>query len=322
MGEFQRSPSKVWWLDEDSNNNNWDRIASASPGSQDSGFSDTESSPTAHQKGHHRHHQKQQQLLEQRQENYNNTKQSEKTPEEIKKDISKNGTSDKAQNLSSNVKEKITPKKNFINQKECKELPSSSNNNNVNNNNNNCNGENNNNNNNNTPVIRKNKDHDKRLNRNLFTNIQMQDDEYDDDHQYAKGVDGNVVEIQHSLNKIKSEVTYRNSRSYSWLLNENSELPEDVKSLPIYLSSTSNTHYEDDLGNLSAPALLDEQESITPLNRSLISDCDSEIESLFNDNIYTPLHTSTPKTLQKRKDKNLLQKAHVMNLMLKYQNER
>lgn len=302
MAEFQRSPSKVWWLDE-SNSNNWDRIASASPGSQDSGFSDTESSPTARQKRHFREKQQQQQLQE---EKNNNTRKNEKTPEEIKKDILKNETSDNAQNLSSNVKEKITPKKNFIKRKECKDYhhPSSSNVNVINN----------------TPIIRKNKDHDKQLNRKLFTNIQMQDDEYDDDHQYAKGVDGNVVEIQHSLNKRKSEVTYRNS-SYSWLLNENSDLPEDVQSLPILLSS-SNAHYEDDLANLSAPALLNEEESITSFNHSLNSDCDSELESLFNDNICTPIHTSTPKALQKKKDKNLLQKAHAMNLMLKYQNER
>lgn len=50
---FQRSPSKVWWaqgLEENSHNSDWhNRTGSGSPNShksQDSGFSDTETSPT------------------------------------------------------------------------------------------------------------------------------------------------------------------------------------------------------------------------------------------------------------------------------------
>lgn len=39
MGDFKRSPSKVWWIED---NTIWSLQSSASPGSQDSGFSDTE----------------------------------------------------------------------------------------------------------------------------------------------------------------------------------------------------------------------------------------------------------------------------------------
>lgn len=41
-GDFKRSPSKVWWNED---NTTWRLHASASPGSQDSGFSDTETFP-------------------------------------------------------------------------------------------------------------------------------------------------------------------------------------------------------------------------------------------------------------------------------------
>lgn len=43
MGDFKRSPSKVWSWNED--NTTWRLQTSASPGSQDSGFSDTEPLP-------------------------------------------------------------------------------------------------------------------------------------------------------------------------------------------------------------------------------------------------------------------------------------
>lgn len=42
MSEFKRSPSKVWWMED---NTTWRLQSSASPGSQDSGFSDTEIAP-------------------------------------------------------------------------------------------------------------------------------------------------------------------------------------------------------------------------------------------------------------------------------------
>lgn len=42
MGEFKRSPSKVWWVED---NTTWRLHSSASPGSQDSGFSDSEILP-------------------------------------------------------------------------------------------------------------------------------------------------------------------------------------------------------------------------------------------------------------------------------------
>lgn len=42
MGDFKRSPSKVWWIED---NTTWRLQSSASPGSQDSGFSDSEIPP-------------------------------------------------------------------------------------------------------------------------------------------------------------------------------------------------------------------------------------------------------------------------------------
>ncbi|XP_017783629.1 PREDICTED: protein inscuteable homolog [Nicrophorus vespilloides] len=87
MGEFQRSPSKVWWSggEELVNRSNW-RANSASPGSQDSGFSDTETSP--HDQG------------------------AKNIPEELlKKD------SIKKTNLTSNIVEKSTPHKDLMSPK-------------------------------------------------------------------------------------------------------------------------------------------------------------------------------------------------------------
>lgn len=250
MGEFQRSSSKVWWLDEGSI---WERRASSSPGSQDSGFSDTETSPTGAAA------------------NGRKLTKADKTPAEIKQDLSKSGgTADKSPNLLSSLKEKSTPKK--------------------------C-------------LMRPQDRRSARPHRNLFTNIQMQDADIRD--QYAESVDGDVVETQRS-SKAKSEL------SYSWMLNENSEIPEAAKSLPV-----ANGHYREDVANLSAPAHLmtDTDELITSFNQSLNSDCDSELELLFADNIQSPQHTSTPKTPH-RKAKTDLHRIRAMNLMIKYQNER
>ncbi|KAK5649552.1 hypothetical protein RI129_000581 [Pyrocoelia pectoralis] len=85
MGEFQRSPSKVWWQDE---YDSWPRMSS--PGSQDSGFSDAENLPPS----------------------ADNQKQSpnlQKFPKEILKNISEEDL--KSQNLFSNIKQKFSPKK-------------------------------------------------------------------------------------------------------------------------------------------------------------------------------------------------------------------
>ncbi|XP_044259470.1 protein inscuteable homolog isoform X2 [Tribolium madens] len=75
MSDFKRSPSKVWWASESLE---WREI-SGSPGSQDSGFSDTETSPPI--------------------------------PKNVAEQISKDLDSNKAGNLSSNYQEKTTPDK-------------------------------------------------------------------------------------------------------------------------------------------------------------------------------------------------------------------
>ncbi|EEZ98754.1 hypothetical protein TcasGA2_TC001318 [Tribolium castaneum] len=75
MSDFKRSPSKVWWASESLE---WREI-SGSPGSQDSGFSDTETSPPI--------------------------------PKNVAEQIAKNSDCSKAGNLSSNYQEKTTPDK-------------------------------------------------------------------------------------------------------------------------------------------------------------------------------------------------------------------
>lgn len=76
MSDFKRSPSKVWWASESLQ---WREI-SGSPGSQDSGFSDTETSPQL------------------------------QNPKNVAEQISKD-LGNRAENLSSNYQEKSTPDK-------------------------------------------------------------------------------------------------------------------------------------------------------------------------------------------------------------------
>ncbi|XP_045467530.1 protein inscuteable homolog [Harmonia axyridis] len=103
MGEFKRSPSKVWWgndLDQNCRN------TSSSPGSQDSGFSDSELHNNSHQ---------------------NNTPKgtlAQRIPKEIFKELSNTKT---GLNLSINYKEKITPTKHspILSKPKTKELPTS-----------------------------------------------------------------------------------------------------------------------------------------------------------------------------------------------------
>ncbi|KAK9884619.1 hypothetical protein WA026_007459 [Henosepilachna vigintioctopunctata] len=87
MGEFKRSPSKVWWGND--SDLEW-RTSSSSPGSQDSGFSDSE--------------------IHQNAENDETAKGTlaQRIPKNIFKDLSNNNEL----NLSSNYKEKLTPNKN------------------------------------------------------------------------------------------------------------------------------------------------------------------------------------------------------------------
>lgn len=96
MGEFQRNPSKVWW---GGDSQNWGvRSASASPGSQDSGFSDTEASPPAPQQSPARQ---------------SETPRRQVLQQDVARDIMKSNTSEDCKNLTGNFKEKTTPKKNM-----------------------------------------------------------------------------------------------------------------------------------------------------------------------------------------------------------------
>ncbi|RZC42648.1 inscuteable -like protein, partial [Asbolus verrucosus] len=89
MSNFKRSPSKMWWISESVE---W-REVSESPGSQDSGFSDTEVSPTLR------------------------IKENKTVVQKISRDIFKEPTvEDKAENLSVNYQEKTTPNKDIKSQ--------------------------------------------------------------------------------------------------------------------------------------------------------------------------------------------------------------
>ncbi|XP_056644652.1 protein inscuteable homolog [Diorhabda sublineata] len=91
MTEFKRSPSKVWW---GSDSTEWRE----SPGSQDSGFSDTETSPNLQQ--------------QQNAKINSSTPKKETPPQRIPKDIFKQLTTENQKhNLSRNFKEKTTPEK-------------------------------------------------------------------------------------------------------------------------------------------------------------------------------------------------------------------
>lgn len=269
MSEFQRSSSKVWWVDD------LQRRASASPGSQDSGFSDTETSPSS--------------------PSQNARKNIQKTPEQIRRDVTKNGTEEKLnqnQNLSSNIKEKLTPRKSLM-------LISDT-----------------------TPVRKtsfqtrsepagfKYHKRTQKSGRNLFRSIQI---DSLGSNQYAEDILDSVG-TQH-LNKTSSEVTFEDN--HSWLSNDSSEAPEGVRSLPILCN---NPRVDEDPASLSAPAILTDDEAVTPFNLS--SDCESELECLFSDSIESPKHTSTPKIGFKKDEKINFQKKRAMNLMLRYQHER
>lgn len=101
MSGFKRSPSKVWWTEE---NPSWrHRSASASPGSQDSGFSDTEASPPC---------------APQEQANSLSTPKKTNTPQRIPRDILKEASPDdnniRRNNLSRSYREKCIQNKSMV----------------------------------------------------------------------------------------------------------------------------------------------------------------------------------------------------------------
>lgn len=281
MGEFHRSPSKVWWPDEYS----WARNISASPGSQDSGFSDTETSPPAPR-----------QPVERNGE----------TPKRngISRDILKNtsdGKSVHSQNLLINFKQKFSPKKSIALQ-----FSEAKNTSDVINYNKNTSlfiprtplNESNN--------IRAHSEPTKRhrfhrngslkVSRSLFKSSSKQSAEHTPvGYQYAREI-SDAVESQYS-NTTNSKVKLDDSQL--WKSDDNCvELPEGVKTFPL-----ENNNYSYLLQrNRSAPAILPfiennhEETSLTREESLQSSDCESELESAFHGLLNLPKYTSTPKT--------------------------
>lgn len=290
MSGFKRSPSKVWWGNESLE---WREI-SASPGSQDSGFSDTETSPHLHA-------------------NNNNNADTPKKPspaQRIPKDIFKELASEKEkQNLSANYIEKTTPEKEKIpperlvksetkaTPRRAVEVVAPSN----------------------TQPVRKHRytKNSPKVSRNLFNTKQKECRNVIEAHQYSEEQAGGTT--QSSILSTSADDSVDDS--YSW---RSSNTPDDsfesakTRSLPAISAEKTPAAL-----NVSAPAALEnfkEDEYGVAFGGSLSSDCESELECLFN-GADSPKHTSTPKTgpggkMCQRKDRLPL------NLFLKYQQER
>jgi hypothetical protein len=250
MSEFKRSPSKVWWASESLE---W-REVSESPGSQDSGFSDTETSPPV-----------------QVQESKNAAVQ------KLSQELCKNTPSgNKPENLSINYQEKTTPDKNI-------KLNSS----------------------------RLYAKHSPKVSRNLFSSTRDKKSVKDAfNHQYSKS----AKDTTHSSSS--SEIAC--NESYS-CVTPSFEILRASRSLPLVQKSRKAVL------NKSAPAVLtevrDDEEISFNGNHSLSSDCESELECLFNGALESPKHTSTPKTSSMSKMRHSRNKLP-LNLYLKYQQER
>ncbi|KAJ8921521.1 hypothetical protein NQ315_003139 [Exocentrus adspersus] len=275
MSGFKRSSSKVWWA---SDSLEWREISS-SPGSQDSGFSDTETSPHIQAK------------------NTNNTIDTPKNrspAQRIPKEIFKKLSSE--QNLSVNYKEKATPEKERITPErlvktETKDLVKSEA----------CS---------NTDPVRKHRytKHSPKVSRNLFNTSTKEKECRNaiETHQYSK--EQTSASVLNTSNEDDSKSSDQDSFEYA-----------RTRSLP----SRSTPKNPVVRLNRSAPAVLEEvreDEDVTNSSNSLASDCDSELECLFNGG-ESPRHTSTPKMapglrMRHRRDKLPL------NLFLKYQQER
>lgn len=262
MSGFKRSPSKVWWTED---NPSWRlRSASASPGSQDSGFSDTEASPPC---------------APQQQATSLSTPKASTTPQRIPKDIFKETTPDdnniRRNNLTRSYREKCVQDKKSINL-----MSRSWDAANVA-----------------TPVktptmthqsepSRKQlyqKNSSKAINRNLFDAKVISATARC--HQYAIDAPGDSSK----RSDISSEVTFEESDS--------SIPPESVQSLPSCVPDGSY-HLQ---WNRSAPAVLEvlrENETVESLETESFSssESDSELEDLFRGSLESPKHTSTPKS--------------------------
>lgn len=345
MSTFHRQPSRVYW-DSDIYSHPFyrpqphnHRAQSSSPGSQDSGFSDTETSPT---NAHHKANLSPKNHIDISVNNNNVTtiKVTSLVSDNSKQQVAKTDVIDN--NLLENAKEKFTPVKSNLRQlfedryknggpgpgaksvspKSLDFVAS-------------------------TPAVRRpinsnictepvthihryNKRNTNKVNRNLFKSIQSLDRNEKHSNQYATNTTTTEVHLSH--NNANEENTRDDDQSdksnYSI-----TKIPEETQSLPNIVSSSISTD-KTELANLSAPTILPEVQ--VKLNQEEIelcqtdveiddckdknenSDCDSEVEEIF------PEHTSTPKhgpVAIMKKDR-LRKKLYKDKLLLKYKDER
>ncbi|XP_031358874.1 protein inscuteable homolog isoform X1 [Photinus pyralis] len=257
MGEFQRSPSKVWWQDD---YDSWPRMSS--PGSQDSGFSDAENLPP------HADYQKQSPNA-----NLQNF------PKEILKNISEEDL--KSQNLFSNIKQKFSPKKNLKHLsvsnlrtpprdfKEPTRTVQSE------------------------PVKKQRfyRNGSLKVSRSLFKNTLKDDTSVRYPYQYAEGINDDV-ELQHS--NTTSKVTFDDS--HIWKSNENSvESFEGVKTYPFLNDSLLFLIQRNKSAPAILPPTDDDCKNISLSSHDSLQSSDSEFESAFHSLLNCPTNTSTPK---------------------------
>ncbi|XP_065169411.1 protein inscuteable homolog isoform X2 [Atheta coriaria] len=297
MGEFHRSPSKVWWAEEALSF----RAFSESPGSQDSGFSDTETSPNIRQQ------------LEK-----------PKTPEKkIPHALAKSDNTTQKTNLTSEIIEKSTPSKSILLQGlitpgKVYYLPNTPNRN--------------------LDKLRdvktepnhrlyvKLQDGNNKVSRNLFRSVKLNTN--DDNNNQSNDVEDVQVGNQYAPH-VEVQVQELNSNA---CFNESEEFDysdEEVscnRTLPMVSRKVDNYP-----PNLSAPAFIyqQEQDKSTSFDKNQeneenngkildFEDSEGEMESYFK--IKSPKHTSTPKLMQKS-SVHRLGRIHAQNLLQKYQQE-
>ncbi|KAJ8960487.1 hypothetical protein NQ318_013771 [Aromia moschata] len=287
MSGFKRSPSKVWWGSDDTPEY---RENSSSPGSQDSGFSDTETSPHL------------------RANNANASATPKKTPpaQRIPKDIFKELSSEGVkQNLSTSYSEKTTPEKTKIGgerlakseakaspKREAVSVPCTE-----------------------PPRRHRFAKNSPKVSRSLFG--AKKEFRSVEANQYSDGERRETSRT--SFLNTSEEATVDDS--YSWRSEESYEAAI-VRSLPAF---SAEKPADDGPLNRSAPGALGnrkEDEGVISANTSLSSDCESELECLFNGPLDSPRHTSTPKAGPGGVRMCHRRERVPLNLYLKYHNER
>lgn len=152
-------------------------------------------------------------------------------------------------------------------------------------------------------------------NRNLFKATQNINENYASSHQYSR--QSIPLGTPENLNNSEDNVSFLNNSS---LHNDSLESPLSVKTLPLM---TNNCREESWPLNLSAPAVLTEdEEGFTSFNISS-GDSDSELECLFKEDSLSPTHTSTPKSQKLKAENYSLRRTFAMTLFkTHHQNER